>query len=202
MPRIRTFVAVDLSPDVRRQVEALQQSLAADGVTAKWAAPETLHLTLAFLGDVDDKELPTVFRAVAEAGKAVPPFAVRIAGVGAFPNLRRPKIAWAGIDEGADELIALHNAVADHLELADVYRREDRGYKPHLTLGRVKADEESSALATAIGKYADWVGGRVSVDQIKIYSSEIRRNGPEYTVMGRAELRGKKTKKNSGISLV
>jgi RNA 2',3'-cyclic 3'-phosphodiesterase len=191
MPRIRTFVAVELAADVRRNAEALQKALAADGVTAKWVDADSLHLTLAFLGDIGDTDIPAVCGACAEAAKKVGPFTVQIAGVGAFPNLRRPKICWAGLTEGAEELIALHDAVADRLENTRLYNREDRGYRPHLTLGRVKAEEDSQTLATAIGKHANWVGGRVAVERVTVFSSEFRRGSPEYSILGRAELRGK-----------
>ena len=191
MRPIRTFIAVEIGAEIRRQAEALQQTLLAAGVSAKWVDPNGMHLTLAFLGDMNPNELPLVIKAVQNAGKMVPPFSVQIAGVGAFPNLRRPKIAWVGMTEGTEEFIALHDAVANSLEAANLYRREDRGYRPHLTLGRVKADEDSTTLATAFAKHADWIGGRVGVERLTIFSSEMQRNGPEYSVLGRAEIRGK-----------
>jgi 2'-5' RNA ligase len=194
MPRIRTFVAVELPADVTRSAGALQKALAADGVTAKWVDADSLHITLAFLGDISDTEIPAICGACSDATKKVGPFTVQIAGVGAFPNLRRPKICWAGLTDGAEELIALHDAIADRLENTGLYNREDRGYRPHLTLGRVKADEDSQVLATAMAKHEAWVGGRVAVERVTVYSSEFRRGTPEYSVLGRADLRGRAKK--------
>ena len=191
MPRIRTFVAVEITPEVRRTTEELQKALATAGVSAKWVEPDSMHFTLAFLGDINDREIPLICKAARDACRTIPPFTVKIAGVGAFPNLRRPKIAWAGLTEGASEMIALHDAVAARLETTDLYNREERGYRPHLTLGRVKAEGDSETLANAIAKYATWIGGRVAVERVNVYSSMMKKSGPEYSLLGKAELTGK-----------
>ncbi|MFO0935148.1 MAG: RNA 2',3'-cyclic phosphodiesterase [Gemmataceae bacterium] len=185
------FVAVAMTAEVQRQSEELQRSLTTAGVQAKWVEPDSMHITLAFLGDLDDREIPVLFKALRGAAKRIAPFTLQVAGVGAFPNMRRPKIAWAGIQEGSDELIKLYDTVAASLESTDLYNREDRGYRPHLTLGRVKAEEDSATLATAMANHATWVGGRVPVERIALYSSVMQRSGPEYTVMGQVDLTGK-----------
>ncbi len=190
MPRTRTFIGVDVGPDIRGRAAALQQSLAASGASVKWTEPPNLHVTLLFLGEVDDRELVDICRLASAAAAREPAFPLRVSGVGAFPTPRRPKILWGGITDGADSLVRLHAALEQPLLDLGAYRREERAYTPHLTLGRAKADEDANALAPLLPKLLAWDGGRAQIDEVIVYASEMRRDGPEYTVVGRAELKG------------
>jgi 2'-5' RNA ligase len=189
--RTRTFIGIDIGDGIRSGAVALQEALAKTGADVNWASAESMHVTLLFLGEVDDRELHAVCRAVKEAAAGEPPFPLRVSGVGAFPNARRPKVLWAGVTEGADELQRLYLALeAKMLELG-CYRKEERGYTPHLTLGRVKGDADGFALAAELPKRAAWDGGRTAVEEVLVFSSELGRDGPVYTVIGRAALGGK-----------
>src|SRR5438045_2059794 len=97
MGKTRTFIGIDVGEGIRNNAVALQETLAKTGAEVKWATPESMHVTLLFLGDVDDRELHAVCKAVKEAAAGEPGFALRVSGVGAFPTARRPKILWAGI---------------------------------------------------------------------------------------------------------
>jgi 2'-5' RNA ligase len=189
--RTRTFIAVDIGDATRASATALQKELSKGGADVKWGAPETMHVTLLFLGEVDDRELHAVCRAVKEVAAGEPPFALRVAGVGAFPTPRRPKIVWAGITEGAEPLRRLYSALEGRMLELGCYRKEERGYTPHLTLGRAKSDADSAALAAEIPKRAAWDGGRTTADEVLVFGSELTRDGPVYTVIGRAPLSGK-----------
>jgi 2'-5' RNA ligase len=188
MPRTRTFIGVDVGDDIRTRAAALQADLAGSGADVKWVEPPNLHVTLLFLGEVDDRELVDVCRAVTAAARRESPFPLRVAGVGAFPTPRRPKILWGGVTDGADNLARLHAAIEAPLLDAGTYRREDRAYTPHLTLGRAKSDEDGNLLAPLLPKLLAWDGGQTMIDEVLVYSSELRRDGPEYTVVARAPL--------------
>ena len=109
-----------------------------------------------------------------------------MSGVGAFPTPRRPKILWAGITDGADASEAAVRA-ARSTKLLDLgcYRKEERGYTPHLTLGRAKSEADGFALAPELPKRSAWDGGRIVVDEVMVFGSELKKDGPEYTVLGR-----------------
>lgn len=188
MARIRTFIAVGVDSGVRAAAAALQRELAKTAPEVRWTTADQMHVTLHFLGDLDDRDLAGVCRAVTKVCTKRPPFRLTVSGVGAFPTARRPKTIWAGLTEGAEELSALHAALAVPLSDLGVYRHEERAYNPHLTLGRLKADAAAPAVAAALPKYADWAGGDTLVTEVRVMSSELRRDGPEYTVLGRAEL--------------
>lgn len=190
MARVRTFIAVGVESGVRGAAAALQRVLAKTGAEVRWAGVDQMHVTLHFLGDIDDRDIPGVCRAVARVTAKRQPFRLTTAGVGAFPTARRPKTLWAGLTDGADELRALHAALEQPLTELGVYRHEERGYSPHLTLGRVKSDADGQTLAAVLPKYADWAAGDSLVTEVLVMASDLRKDGPEYSVLGRAELTG------------
>jgi len=191
MPRTRTFIAVDVSAEIRAAVVALQELLARSGAQVKWATPATMHLTLLFLGEVDDRELHSVCRAVREVAATEPSFPLRVSGVGAFPTPRRPKILWAGVGEGSQELKRLYDRLEARLTEEGAYRKEERGYTPHLTLGRVQREGDESTLAHELTRLKSWDGGRTIVEEILVFGSVLQRTGPEHTILGRGELVGR-----------
>jgi 2'-5' RNA ligase len=188
MSRIRTFIAIDVSEPVRDRLVKLQEKLAQADTDVKWVEAENLHLTLLFLGEVEDKQLHEVCRAVAGACAGVAPFTMSLEKVGCFPNARRPRILWAGVGTGVQEVVALHDAIEPALLDLGCYRREERDYTPHLTLGRVKGDKVTSELSEAIAKNQAWQAGDTVVREVLVMSSSLGRDGPEYAVMSRAKL--------------
>jgi len=187
MGRIRTFIAVDPGKPIRDRLLALQETLARTGTEVKWVEAENLHVTLLFLGEVDDREVHQVCRMVADGVREQPAFPMTVGTVGCFPNPRRPRVVWAGVGEGVQPLCTLHDALEEPLtELG--YRREERRYTPHITLGRVKSDRPTDKLASALAKNAGWRGGETAVREILVMSSELTPQGPIYTVLSRAPL--------------
>lgn len=188
MARLRTFIAIGLSKSVTRRLDDLQESLRAESSGVKWTPLENFHLTLHFLGEVNTLDLVSICRVVRDRSRRHEPFSFEVAGVGGFPNMRRPKILWAGINNGADELKDLHDDIEESLCDLGCYRREDRPYNPHLTLGRLNHDDNAEQWGEILSKYADWHGGISPVEEVLIMSSELRREGPNYSVVGRAPL--------------
>src|SRR3954467_14784444 len=129
MARIRTFIAVDVDKSIRERMVSLQETLARSGTDVKWTEPENLHVTLLFLGEVDDREVVSVCRAVTESCAQVAPFAMQVERAGCFPNPRRPRILWAGVGQGTQELCALHDLLETPLLELGCYRREERKYR-------------------------------------------------------------------------
>jgi 2'-5' RNA ligase len=187
MTRIRTFVGVDLGKAIRDRTIALQNALAQTGTEVKWVEPDNLHVTLLFLGEVDDREVPKVCRIVGERSLEQPAFLMSVETVGCFPNPRRPRVLWVGVGEGTQPLCALHDALEEPLQELG-YRREERRYTPHITLGRVKSDRPTEKLSAALAKHAGWKGGEVTVQELRVMSSELTPQGPVYTVLSRAPL--------------
>lgn len=187
---LRTFIAVEISPEVRSHARQLTARLQDCGAKATWVKPEAMHLTLKFLGEVDLLDTPAVCDAVATAVADLPPFEIEVHGAGAFPTIARPRTVWLGVRRGQEELIALHDAV--ELALSRLgYRQENRRFRPHLTLGRVRGDHGLDELGEIVRQHADFMGGVASVDEVVVFSSELESGGPIHEPLAVAPLNGR-----------
>jgi RNA 2',3'-cyclic 3'-phosphodiesterase len=189
MGRLRTFIAVDVGKAIRSRLVDLQEKLARAETEVKWVEPENLHVTLLFLGEVDERQTPRVCGLVADETARHTPFLMAVETVGCFPNPRRPRVLWVGVGQGTQELCALHDALETPLQELG-YRREERRYTPHITLGRVKSDRPTVQLAEALARQAAWKGGEIEVGALLVMSSELTPKGPIYSVLSRAKLGG------------
>jgi 2'-5' RNA ligase len=188
MARLRTFIAIDPGKAVRDRLVGLQQALARAGTEVKWVEPANLHVTLLFLGEVDERDVVDLCRAVSTCCSSRGGFRLAIERVGCFPNPRRPRVVWVGAGSGAQDVVALHDALEPPLLDLGCYRREDRPYKPHITLGRVRGDRPTEGLAAALARHAGWQSGTADVNEVLVLSSELTPTGPVYTVLSRARL--------------
>lgn len=189
--RLRTFIALELDKSVHANVVTLQTTLARRLPQVHWVEPSNLHLTLLFLGEVDERAVLDVCRVTAEAVRPQPAFAMTLAGLGGFPNLRRPRTLWVGVAEGVQPLTELHQRIEAALLAHGSYRREDRDFTPHVTLGRLKSAPWDAQAEPLVRSYQTWEGGTMQVREVLVMASELRREGPIYTVLSRARLAGK-----------
>lgn len=179
---LRSFVALGIGPDVRRRLAAAQQELNAAKASVKWVPAANLHLTLKFLGDIAEDRVPSIMGALAAAAQDIQPFDMRVRGLGAFPNLRRPRVVWAGVDEGSEQATQLAQAVEREFVSVGL-EREKRHFSAHITLGRVRSAAGVSALAALIEKQAGTDFGTVQVRGIVLMKSELRPSGAIYSVL-------------------
>ena len=188
MATLRTFLAVEAPAAMRTRAGGLIDALAGTPANVKWVDDESLHWTLKFLGDVQSRDIPQVCQAVTKAVAGLAPFDVHARGAGAFPTAERPRTVWLGVDSGEEAIVALHDAIEERL--ADLgFRREQRRYRPHLTLGRVRRSQMGIAdLGELIALHDEYDAGTMRVDEVVIFSSQLERSGPSYEVLGRAPL--------------
>jgi 2'-5' RNA ligase len=186
---LRTFIAVAASPQVRQAALTLMNRLrrSDNARDVKWVAPDNLHWTLQFLGDVDELDIPEVCQAVSNAALEVEAFELEARGAGAFPSADRPRTLWLGAGQGAKELCALQTAIERRLKKRG-YRGEERRFVPHITLGRAGRKGRPQSLADELAALANYEGGHMHVDEVTVYSSQLGRDGPAYEVLARAPL--------------
>jgi 2'-5' RNA ligase len=189
MARLRTFIGVDLGKPLRDRCASLQENLARTGADVKWVEPQNLHVSLLFLGEVDEREITPICRVVSAVCGDNDAFTLNVEKVGCFPHPRRPRVVWVGVGEGSAELVALHDALEPPLQELGCYRREERRYTPHITLGRVRSERAGDQLANALTKYAAWQAGMTEVRELHVLSSQLTPQGPVYMVLSRAQLR-------------
>ncbi len=192
MPRVRTFIAVELSPRVITRAGNLMDELRAIGAEVNWVHPQQMHLTLKFLGDVSDTETPDICRVVKEVADEFEPFEIVCRGAGAFPNARDPRTLWIGIQDGADELKRLQAAIDDAFKSQLGYGKEQRAFHPHITLGRIKhiPPEKHSELTELLEKHAHFDADLAIIDEVVTFASFLGRGGPQHDPLDHAELRG------------
>lgn len=184
---IRIFIAIELDDATRRALGSLQSKLKAElGLDAvRWVAPQNIHLTLKFIGDVDAMRgsVPALERAVADAGVGIAPFVLRLSGVGAFPNVTRPNNVWVGVQGEVEQAALLAKKIEDACAILG-FPPERRPFEPHLTLGRVKRDagtRERAEIAQMIAAAPTRELGQYRVEQVSLMKSELRPTGSVYS---------------------
>lgn len=183
---VRLFVAIEIDRAVReaagRLVGELQRRVERLAPRARiaWVAPDRMHITVRFIGHVDEAHAGRI-RSVLEPPLPVAPFVLEIAGAGAFPPTGEPRVIWAGLSLGREQLMAVEREVSARLLTVGI-ESEDRPYSPHLTLGRVRASVGLRAQ-TLLDGLAQAELGRTLVEAITLFESRLSSEGPSYQVL-------------------
>ncbi len=190
MPNYRLFIAIELPAEAQMALRNVQRALP-KLPAVRWTNPANIHLTLQFLGDYPAARVETLLNALRSA-ESNPPFELTLATIGAFPNLKRPRIIWAGVTGDTAALTALHRAVVS-ATAALGFAAEKRPFKPHLTLGRVKPwarGNDHRAIAAALNGATVGDIATVPVGKFSLIRSQLTREGAIYTPLGSVFLRG------------
>lgn len=182
-------MAVGVGEPVASKVYVCQQALQATGADMKWVDPRQYHLTLKFLGEVQEAMIPRVEAALSRAAPGHGPFELECSGVGAFPRVQLPSVVWAGCKSGA---VTLSNLAARvDAEMATVgFAPETRPFSPHLTLGRARERGSAPALTAAIQQLSASYFGTIQVDRILLMKSVLTPRGPVYSLLKSINLNG------------
>jgi 2'-5' RNA ligase len=176
---IRSFIAIELSDEVKHFLQDLSDQCRKMGGDVRWVRPGAMHLTLKFLGNVSPDLLDSVKEELTPVFKVRSPFSLQVSGVGAFPNLMKPRVLWVGLDDPADALVPLATDVERCLEPLG-FKREKRGFSPHITLGRVKSMKGKSALVDGIRQIYDTQGPSFIASGAILFQSILKPSGAEY----------------------
>ena len=175
---IRTFIAIDVPSGIKEQVGAIAADLR-PRYRIGWARPEGMHLTLSFLGDLTQEQVQTATEATQQAVADIDPFSAGIAGWGCFPNPGRPRVIWAGIGDGREQIILLADGIRK--ALADAGLSDDgKRFHPHLTVARVK-DPGAGKRAFGEVQQSSLPENSFSVDRVIVFRSVLDRRGAIYT---------------------
>ncbi|MFW5781072.1 MAG: RNA 2',3'-cyclic phosphodiesterase [Bacteroidota bacterium] len=184
---MRTFIAVKILPTPRliKSIVEIREELAKEKI--KWAETHNLHLTLRFLGDTNPETAAIISKSLEKIKSQVPPFSFIIKGTGVFPGTRAPRVLWMGIEEFEGlEFLKKH---IDPLMEARGLEQEDRPFKPHLTLGRIKHLGDREKLKALLQKHAQMFQ-KVMVNEFIYYESVLTPDGPVYKEIGKYRLAG------------
>ncbi len=180
---LRCFVAIELPNNLRKRLAREIGFLQLAGASVKWTISENLHLTVRFIGDVHPEDMMDVQSAVAEAMEGVPQTRITVRGMKTLPeNKATPRIIVAGVEGNMDPLKLLYNNLQQALGQVGI-RPERKGYRPHITIGRVRGDRELDELKAKIVESNRNEFGQFDVKQIHLMMSDMTENGPVYTPM-------------------
>lgn len=186
--RIRSFVALNIPAAVGAEVGPFIDDLRQKIRGVRWVRTGHLHLTMKFLGDVEEENMPAVAHALAGAAAHVPPITVSIRGTGYFPPRGRPRIVWLDMAQGAEELTALQGEMEGVLEPLG-FARERRPFRPHLTIGRVRELRERALLMSLLEEAKERRWGTFCAETIHLMRSELFPTGPRYSILREVRLR-------------
>ena len=186
MGHIRAFLALSLSPQVRVHLHNLQQKLRSSLPPVNWVRPESIHVTVKFLGTIPAQMADQLLEALRGLSTEVSPFSLNIQGIGVFPDMRSPRVLWAGLTGPVDKLIELHKHIQLVLEPLG-FPIEEKAFHPHVTLARIKWNWGRVGKALAAGGYLESreVVSTMVVNQVVLYRSELSSAGSRYEVLGR-----------------
>jgi len=188
---IRAFIAVDIPEDVRAAIGEAQARLirAATGVKVSWTNTGNLHLTLQFLGYVEETVVEKIKGALETVARRHEPFELPVRGAGVFPNENRPRVLWIGCEDDTGRLKALAGAVQSAMQPLG-FEPEHREFSAHLTLGRVKVPKPDAALTRALDSIKDTACGLMRVDAVHLFESQLHPDGSIYTKLSSHKLGG------------
>jgi 2'-5' RNA ligase len=177
MMTFRAFIAVEVP--FSEELEKFSKDIKASGANLKMVDLRNIHVTLKFLGDIEESLVPEVEKAMKDAVAGIPPFKARLLGTGAFPNIGRPTVIWAGL-EHAEPLEVMARRLEEGLVPLG-FEPEKRKFSPHVTVARVKDGRNKLELTEALSFWEEGDFGQVPVDQLILKKSVLRPEGPEYS---------------------
>lgn len=181
---MRTFIAIELPEEIRRAIAALQDDLRHARAEVGWTKPENIHLTLKFLGEIEEHSVSQVAQACVETAQAFSSFTLSINGAGAFPNARQPRVLWVGLGDGVEEARRVQARLDERLA-AIGFEREARAFHPHLTIGRIKSLKGTQALLARAEAY-HLPALSFAARELVFMHSQLHPAGARYTPLAKA----------------
>jgi len=180
MSQVRAFIACDIPDLFLEKISSVQDRLKGLDMDVTWTKVGGIHITLKFLGDIEEGYIDKVAAVIEEISKGQAPFEISIKGSGAFPNLKNPRVVWIGVEDEVNVLSKLQQGLDDRLKGLG-FEPEDREFRPHLTLGRVKGPRGKERLSAAVSELKGIEIGSFTVDRVILYKSELKPTGAVYT---------------------
>jgi 2'-5' RNA ligase len=178
---IRSFIAFDLESDpIIGKIEDLQSIFLRTGAHLKLVEPENIHVTIRFLGNITTNMVEKIFEEMEKIQFI--PFEVKIKGAGAFPNLRYPRVLWAGITEGVIQLRSIFDQLEPRLRKLG-FKPDFKGFSPHITIARVKSGRNKNELIKRVKENRELEFGTFRTECLKLKRSDLTPRGPSYLTL-------------------
>ncbi len=178
--KIRAFVALKLPENTVSSIRRMQEDLKPYRFPVRWVRPEKIHLTIKFFGEIAESDIKNIGAAMDNCAGNYAPLSLSARGVGVFPGITRPRVIWTGISGEASLLSALRNDLENRFEETG-FKREDRPFKGHLTIGRFREKADREKLIEALRKFQSFESEIFVAGKLYLYKSDLRPEGPVYT---------------------
>lgn len=187
---MRTFIAIELPKEIKDYLGKLEEKLKTTQADVKWVKPENIHLTLKFLGEIDDKKLEKINLILDDVAREKSPYKIQITSIGAFPKLDFLRVIWAGVDRGDAETKEIAKTLEEKIQKIGI-PKEERAFSSHITIGRTRSTKNREKLVQELKNIADCSRENLefSVTKIILYKSTLTPQGPIYEVLKEANLK-------------
>lgn len=178
---IRSFISINLDEILKKEIDNLLMDFKKYNFDVKWVPAKNLHITLKFLGHIPEKTIEKVKERLYNIVSSFKPFRLRFNGIGFFPDRKRPRVIWIDISD-SDVLKILQETIEEKLKEIG-FAKEERGFSPHLTIGRIRSLRDRERLIELIETIKDREFGIIDVDRVFLMKSDLRPGGAQYSVI-------------------
>jgi 2'-5' RNA ligase len=187
---IRAFLAIEPPEDILQALSRLQEKLKREiGGRISWTKPQGQHLTLKFFGDISMEDVNNISFVVQNRKALTPSLNLKIEKTGVFPNAHRPRVIWCGVAGDLDKLSELQKQL--DIDFAGIgFQKEDRSFRAHLTLGRIKDPSGLTGISEALTKQKAFIAGEFSCKELVLLQSKLLPQGAVYTKLAEFTLKG------------
>jgi 2'-5' RNA ligase len=175
---MRAFIAVEVNQELIYKITEIQKTLAEANSMVKFVEPENLHFTFKFLGDITPEKAEAIIGMAEEKFEDYSPFNIKIKGIGVFPNIGYIRVIWLGVEHPAAFSKIQRELDEEFIKMGF---KKERSYTPHLTIGRVKGEQNKELLVSMVKDLEDIEVGTMTVDRIILKESDLTPVGPIYT---------------------
>jgi len=177
---IRAFIAIEIDSEIKKRLSKHIDKLKGAGADVKWVVPENIHLTLKFLGYIEEDTLPGLNKIISDAASNLESFNISIGNIGAFPSHKRPRIVYVCVEDKEDLLLKLYENLNKGVEVLGI-KKESKKYVGHITLGRIRTQKNISKLTTALESETECFFGYEKINYFSLMQSQLTPKGPIYT---------------------
>ncbi len=177
---IRAFIAIEIDSEIKNKLSEYLSKLKRTGADVKWVAPENIHLTLKFIGYIEKETLINLNKIINYAVSSIVPFSISIGNIGAFPSLNKPRVVFVCVQEQGNNLLRIYEKIDKGVEPLGI-KKESKKYVGHITLGRVKSQNNISKLKNALISGTECYFGLEKVSSLSLMQSKLTPTGPIYT---------------------
>lgn len=177
---IRVFIAIEIDSEIKDKISEYLSKLKRTGADVKWVSPENIHLTVKFIGHIENEALIDLNKVINDAVSGIEPFSISIGNIGAFPNLNKPRVVFACVQEQGNSLFNIYERLDKGVESLGI-KKESKKYVGHITLGRVKSQRNISRLINTLNSGAEYHFGCEKITSLSLIQSRLTPTGPLYT---------------------